>query len=139
MFDDPTDPDPVMLRVRIGAEEAHYGGDLVDGARLLRLFDDVVTEIGIRTDSDEGLLSHYTDMTFTSPVRAGDFIEVTDRLTKRTRLRRVVEREARKVISARYECSPTAAEVLGRAVTVCRAVGVVVVPVRKAHTSIPVG
>jgi 3-aminobutyryl-CoA ammonia-lyase len=130
---DPTDPCTVMLRVRIGAEEAHYGGNLVDGARMLRLFGDVVTEIAIRTDGDEGLLSHYAEVTFTAPVHAGDFIEVTGRLTKESRLRRVVELEARKVIEARYEEGRSTAGVLDEPVVVCRAVGVVVVPVHKAR------
>ncbi|MET9914618.1 3-aminobutyryl-CoA ammonia lyase [Streptomyces sp. NPDC006476] len=122
-----------MLRVRIGAGEAHYGGDLVDGARMLRLFGDVVTEIAIRTDGDEGLLSHYTDVSFTAPVHAGDFIEVTGRMTEKSRLRRVVELEARKVIEARYEQGHTTAGVLDEPVVVCRALGVVVVPVHKAR------
>lgn len=130
---DLTDPSTVMLRVRIGAEEAHYGGDLVDGARMLRLFGDVVTEIAIRSAGDEGLLSHYSEVTFTAPVHAGDFIEVTGRLTKESRLRRTVELEARKVIEARYEEGHSTAGVLDEPVVVCRAVGVVVVPVHKAR------
>ena len=43
------------LRVRIGQEEAHYGGNLVEGARMLKLFGDVITEIAVITDGDEGL------------------------------------------------------------------------------------
>lgn len=123
----------VTLRVRIGAAEAHYGGNLVDGARLLRLFGDVLTEIAIRTDSDEGLLSHYSEVEFTAPVHAGDFIEAQGRLVKQSRLRRVVELEARKVIEARYEQGHSTAVVLAEPIVVCRAVGVAVVPVRKAQ------
>ena len=33
------------LRVRIGSEDAHYGGGLVDGAHMLKLFGDVATEL----------------------------------------------------------------------------------------------
>jgi len=33
------------LRVRLGQQDAHYGGNLVDGARILALFGDVATEI----------------------------------------------------------------------------------------------
>jgi 3-aminobutyryl-CoA ammonia-lyase len=32
--------DRVTLRLRVGAEQAHYGGGLVDGAFLLKLFGD---------------------------------------------------------------------------------------------------
>lgn len=123
----------VTLRVRIGAEEAHYGGNLVDGARMLRLFGDVLTEITIRTDGDEGLLSRYTEVEFTEPVHAGDFIEVTGRLVKASRLRRVVELEARKVIAACYELGHSTAQVLDEPMVVCRAVGIAVVPVLKAR------
>ena len=123
----------VTLRVRIGAAEAHYGGELVDGARMLRLFGDVLTEIAIRTDSDEGLLSGYSGVEFTAPVYAGDFVEATGRLVKAGRLRRVVELEARKVIEARYEQGHSTARVLAEPVVVCRAVGTAVVPVHKAR------
>jgi 3-aminobutyryl-CoA ammonia-lyase len=38
------------LRIRIGQEEAHYGGHLVEGARMLKLFGDIITEIAVITD-----------------------------------------------------------------------------------------
>ncbi|SEC68650.1 3-aminobutyryl-CoA ammonia-lyase [Streptomyces misionensis] len=115
------------LRVRIGQEEAHYAGELVDGARLLRLFGDLVTEITIRTDGDEGLLSAYSDVRFTAPVRPGDYIEATARLTRSTRLRRFVALEARKVIAS-HDTSTSAAQVLAEPVVVCTANAVTVVP-----------
>lgn len=43
------------IRLRMGAEDAHYGGNLVDGAHMLHLFGDVATELLIRYDGDEGL------------------------------------------------------------------------------------
>ncbi|MHA1414427.1 MAG: 3-aminobutyryl-CoA ammonia lyase, partial [Promethearchaeota archaeon] len=45
----------VKIRVRISASDAHYGGNLVDGAKILELFGDVATELLIRHDGDEGL------------------------------------------------------------------------------------
>lgn len=45
-----------MIRVRMSAHDAHYGGNLVDGARMLQLFGDVGTELCIVYDGDEGLL-----------------------------------------------------------------------------------
>src|SRR5204862_2898023 len=44
-----------ILRLRLSAHDAHYGGGLVDGARVLGLFGDVATELLIRRDGDEGL------------------------------------------------------------------------------------
>jgi 3-aminobutyryl-CoA ammonia-lyase len=121
------------LRVRMAGGEGYYGGGLVDGARILRLFGDLATEITIRLDGDEGLLSQYREVTFTAPVFAGDYIEATARLTRRTRLRRIIEFEAKKVIAARYDLGPSAAEPLEVPVVVCRAVGTTVRPLRVAR------
>ena len=44
-----------MIRVRMSAKDAHYGGNLVDGAHMLHLFGDVATELLILRDGDEGL------------------------------------------------------------------------------------
>ena len=44
-----------LIRIRMSAHDAHYGGNLVDGARMLQLFGDVATELLIRLDGDEGL------------------------------------------------------------------------------------
>ena len=63
------------LRVRIGQEEAHYGGNLVEGARILKLFGDIITDIAIQTDGHEGLFVGYDKIEFLSPVYTGDFIE----------------------------------------------------------------
>ena len=88
------------LRVRIGQEEAHYGGNLVEGARMLKLFGDVITEIAVITDGDEGLFVGYSNIEFTAPVYAGDFIEATGRVTKIGNTSRTVEFEARKIIAS---------------------------------------
>ena len=42
-----------MIRLRMGSHDAHYGGELVDGAKMLQLFGDVATELLIRQDGDE--------------------------------------------------------------------------------------
>ncbi|WTS37021.1 3-aminobutyryl-CoA ammonia lyase (plasmid) [Streptomyces sp. NBC_00111] len=115
----------------MGEEEAHYGGGLVDGARILRLFGDLVTEITIRTDGDEGLLSQYTDLRFTAPVKPGDYIETRGRLVRRTRLRRVVELQAHKVLGARPGAGASAAAVLDSPQLVCTATATTVVPHRR--------
>ena len=45
-----------MVRVRMSANDAHYGGQLVNGARMLSLFGDVATELAIICDGDRGSL-----------------------------------------------------------------------------------
>ena len=61
--------------------DAHYGGNLVDGAYVLGLFGDVATEMCVRTDADEGLFASYSDVQFRAPVLAGDIIEATATVT----------------------------------------------------------
>ena len=66
-----------VIRMRMSAHDAHYGGNLVDGARMLQLFGDVATELLIINDGDEGLFKAYDMVEFLAPVYAGDYIEAT--------------------------------------------------------------
>jgi len=120
----------VTLRVRMGAHDAHYAGELVDGARLLGLFGDVATELLIRLDGDEGLFRAYEAIEFIAPVHAGDYIEATGVITKVGNTSRTMAFEARKVISnVRSSGVPaSAADALAVPVVVCRAIGTCVVP-----------
>src|SRR5947209_13218647 len=70
------------IRVRLSASDAHYGGQLVNGAYMLSLFGDVATELAILCDGDEGLLVGYENIEFLAPLYPGDFVEVTGRITK---------------------------------------------------------
>jgi 3-aminobutyryl-CoA ammonia-lyase len=72
----------VTHRRYVTYRDAHYGGNLVDGAYVLGLFGDVATEASIRADGDEGLFASYSDVQFRAPVRAGDVIEVTATITE---------------------------------------------------------
>ncbi|MGZ3710455.1 MAG: 3-aminobutyryl-CoA ammonia lyase [Bdellovibrionota bacterium] len=118
----------VVIRLRMGAEDAHYGGGLVDGAKMLHLFGDVATELLIQRDGDEGLFRAYESAEFLAPVFAGDYIEATGRIVKEGKSSRTMEFEARKVIQARPEISATAADILDQPVIVCRAKGTCVTP-----------
>ena len=120
-----------MLRLRLSAHDAHYGGGLVDGARVLGLFGDVATELLIRNDGDEGLFRAYDSIEFLAPLRAGDFIEVEGELVAAGKTSRKMKFEARKVIAPRAELSDSAAEALEQPLVVCRAVGTCVVPADK--------
>jgi 3-aminobutyryl-CoA ammonia-lyase len=120
-----------LIRVRMSAHDAHYGGDLVDGARVLQLFGDVCTEICIRNDGDEGLFRAYHEIEFLAPVFSGDFLEVCGELTHVGRTSREVKLTAHKVIAAAYEVNDSAARVLEEPILVCKAAGVCVVPLEK--------
>ncbi len=121
---------PVVIRLRMSASDAHYGGNLVDGARMLALFGDVATELLIRSDGDEGLFASYDSVEFLAPVYAGDYIEAEGRIVRFGNRSRAMEFEARKVIVARPDLSPSAAQVLKEPLVVCRARGTCVAPDR---------
>jgi len=118
----------VILRQRLSQADAHYGGNLVDGARLLALFGDVATELLIRSDGDEGLFRAYDAVEFLAPVHAGDFVEAEGELTATGATSRKMTFVARVVIRPRPDLSDSAAEVLAEPVVVCRASGTCVVP-----------
>lgn len=118
----------VMIRLRMGANDAHYGGNLVDGAKMLQLFGDVATELLIRHDGDEGLFVAYDMVEFTAPVYAGEFIEAEGTITSVGKSSRKMSFEARKVIIPRPDIADSAADFLDEPIVVCRATGTCVVP-----------
>jgi len=120
-----------IIRLRMSSHDAHYGGNLVDGARMLALFGDVATELLIRHDGDEGLFRAYDAVEFLAPVYAGDYIEAEGEITQVGNTSRKMRFEARKVIRPRPDVNDSAAEVLETPVVVCRATGTCVVPKEK--------
>jgi len=121
----------VTLRLRMSAHDAHYGGNLVDGARMLALFGDVATELLIRMDGDEGLFVAYDAVEFLAPVYAGDYVEAEGRIVKVGNTSRAMTFEARKVIAARTDVNESAADLCDPPVVVCRASGTCVTPAGK--------
>jgi 3-aminobutyryl-CoA ammonia-lyase len=118
----------VMIKVRMSMHDAHYGGNLVDGAKMLNLFGDVATELLIRQDGDEGLFAAYDNVEFLAPVFAGEFIEAVGKITKVGNSSRKMTFEARKIIVPRPDISDSACDVLKDPIVVCRATGTCVVP-----------
>ena len=116
------------IRLRMSTADAHYGGNLVDGARMLALFGDVATELLIRTDGDEGLFRAYDSVDFLAPVYAGDYIEATGEITEKGNSSRKMIFEARKVIVPRTDISESACDVLDEPIIVCKASGTCIVP-----------
>ncbi len=120
--------DKAMIRVRMSTGDAHYGGNLVDGAKMLQLFGDVATELLIRNDGDEGLFVAYDNVEFLAPVHAGEFIEAVGEITKLGNTSRKMKFEARKVIIPRPDVNDSACDILEEPIVVCRAEGTCVVP-----------
>jgi len=118
----------VLIRMRLSAHHAHYGGGLVDGAFMMQLFGDVATELLIRNDGDEGLFRAYDNVDFLVPLYAGDYLEVTGWITKKGNTSRKMAFEAYKVIEALPKTSPSAAQVLKEKILVAKASGTCIVP-----------
>ena len=121
----------VTHRRYVSYAEAHYAGNLVDGAWGLGLYGDVATEMCIRTDGDEGLFASYSDVQFQAPVRAGDVVEAVATLTRVGRRSREMAFELRVVARGDDSAdSASAARMLDDPIVATTATGTVVVPSR---------
>ena len=121
----------VTHKLRLSQQDAHYGGDLIDGAKVLALFGDVATELLIINDGDEGLFRAYEQIDFLAPLFAGDFIEVEGEITHIGNTSRKMIFACYKVITARQDLSLSAADVLKEKILVTKAVGTCIVPKEK--------
>lgn len=116
------------LKIRMSNHDAHYGGNLVDGARILGLFGDAATELLIRTDGDEGLFRAYEKVDFLAPVYAGDFLEIEAEIIHMGNTSRKMEFHCYKIIESKPEISPSACDVLEEKVLTTYALGTCIVP-----------
>ena len=121
----------VQIRIRMSAKDAHYCGNLVDGAIMLQLFGDVATELLIRNDGDEGLFKAFDMVEFLAPVYSGDYIEAEGEIVSRGNTSRKMVFQAQKVIVPRPDINDSACEVLAEPVLVCKASGNCDVPKEK--------
>jgi 3-aminobutyryl-CoA ammonia-lyase len=118
----------VIHRVRLSQQDAHYGGGLVDGAHLLKLFGDVATELLVRSDGVEGLLRAYNEVDFLAPVYGGDLLEIKGEILQVGNTSRLMRFSAHKVIAvSRDPAHPDRAEVLDPPLLVAQAEGTCVV------------
>lgn len=118
-----------VIRLRMSSADAHYAGGLVDGARILQLFGDAVTELLIRHDGDEGL-SRVMTSEFLAPVRSGDYLEIRAKIVAVGKSSRTIECTAHKIIELVHP-DDSAANVLAQPVLVAKATDVAVVPLEK--------
>lgn len=119
-----------MIRVRMSTADAHYAGELVNGAKMLDFFGDVATELLIRMDGDEGLFCTYEHVDFLAPIYAGDFVEYRGWIETVGNSSRKMKFEAYKVIESAKgkDLEVSAANVLEPPLLVGRAEGICVVP-----------
>jgi len=117
-----------LIRLRLGQEDAHYGGNLVAGARQLEIVGDLITELAMKHDGDEGLFRAYDSVEFLAPLYAGDWIEARGKMVEVGNTSRKCEFEIYKIGGALNDVSESAAEFLDEPVLTLRAVGTTVVP-----------
>ena len=118
-----------LIRLRMATADGHYAGGLVDGARVLGLFGDAVTEALILHDGDEGLM-RVMNAEFLVAVRAGDYVEVRCKMTREGNTSRTFECTAHKVIEL-LDAHNSAADRLSEPQLVAKATAVAVVPLDK--------
>lgn len=116
------------FKIRMSNHDAHYGGNLVDGARVLGLFGDAATELLIRLDGDEGLFRAYEKIDFFAPIYAGDFLEVEAEIIEAGNTSRKIEFHCYKIIETKPEISPSACDVLEEKLLTTYALGTCIVP-----------
>jgi 3-aminobutyryl-CoA ammonia-lyase len=124
-----------LIRLRLGQEDAHYGGNLVAGATQLKVIGDLITELAMRYDGDEGLFRAYESVEFLAPLYAGDWIEARGSIVSTGTTSRRCEFEVWKIGGARTDISDSAAQFLAEPILTCRAVGTTVVPAE--HQRLP--
>ena len=93
----------------MSSHDAHYAGNLVDGAKIMNLFGDVATELTIRYDGDEVLLRAYDNVEFLAPVFGGDFLEIKGKITKVGNTSRKISFEAFKYITSANDANQESA------------------------------
>jgi len=115
-------------KIRMSLSDAHYGGNLVDAARILALFGDAATELCILDSGVEGLFRAYETIEFLVPVYAGDFLEISAEIISVGKRSRKIKFEAYKIIeSSRDLTKPDLAKILNPPILVVKALGTCVV------------
>ena len=116
-----------FIRRRLGSEDAHYGGNLVAGAKQLEIIGDLITELAMRQDGDEGLFRAYETVEFLAPLYAGDWIEARGKIVSVGKSSRKCEFDVWKIGGPRPDISESAAEFLAEPILACKAIGTTVV------------
>lgn len=121
--------DRIVHRCYVSFDQAHYAGNLVDGAWSLARFGDAATELCIVSDGAEGLLAGYDEVRFHAPVRGGDVVEISaETVAVGTRSRRIRFSARVTARGASTPQRPGASRVLDPPLVVTSANGTVVIP-----------
>ncbi|BDH58435.1 hotdog domain-containing protein [Tsukamurella sp. PLM1] len=126
-----TDHPTVVHRRYVAFSDAHYAGNLVDGAFALKLFGDAGTDLGIEVDGHEGLFAGYSSVEFLAPIRGGDIVEAQAVLAEKGTRSRTIDFELR--VMCRADGDTGRSRVLDPPIVAVRARGTGVLPKEAAR------
>lgn len=124
--------DAFNIIVRMSSRDAHYGGGIVAGARILELFGDAATGLTAVADANEGLLQSWENVEFVQPVHPGDFIQVEAKVVKKTRMRRFIDVAAFRLVRG-LSSADALVEKVEPPERIASAKGVMVIPYSQAR------
>lgn len=87
------------IRLRLAPADARYAGSLVPGSKVMEIFADLETELALLEGGDEGLCAGYESVEFLAPLRVGDYVEATARVTGRGNRSRRLDARIQRVLS----------------------------------------
>ena len=117
-----------MLRIMVSQKDVHYVGGLVNGAYVLSLFGDLVTEVCARFDGSGSLLRGYNTVELLMPIYACDFLQCTGWISKVGNTSRIIELEAHRYIKITAESNKPMGAYLDDPELVAKAQAIAVVP-----------
>ncbi len=124
-----------VIRLRLSESDAHYGGGLVSGARLMSFLGDAVTWLAIDRCNDEGLLASWETVDFRKPLYPGDFISIFSKKLNESLLKSKYELTVyRDAISRGRDTSDC--HKLDEPEVVAAATGTFVIPFQKAQAAL---
>lgn len=91
MTPDTNSSQTLTMRYRMSARDAHYGGDLVNGARSLLYMGDVAARFMTKLYKNRGRCVGMPICRFYSPVFAGDYLEFVARIVKQEGKKATIE------------------------------------------------
>lgn len=124
----PDAPDEIRHYHRVGAEECHYNGYLLSGARLIQYVSDANAELNIRSDGVGGLFASIKTADFLESVYAGEVLEIIVRRVHKGNRSRHHEFEIYKHVVKRFDIGRSAAEPLDPPLLVARGSTISVIP-----------
>lgn len=120
-----------FMRVRLRADDTHYGSDLIPAATLLGLMADCGALLGIKLDGVSGYLASWKSAEVHRPCYIGDFIEVRATRTRKGTRSRHYAVTVHRFVESDASGATTTGRMLDEPELICEGVYVGVVPAQQ--------